>query len=190
MRHRKQGRKLGRTAAHRKAMLRNLVCSLFLLEPKEDGPRRVTTTVPKAKEARRLAERAITLGKKATLHARRRALALLGNKRAVKTLFETIAPDFTGRNGGYTRIVRLTKARLGDAAPMCYFELVSEPVTVAPKAAEPVAPRVAEAPPPKPEPAPSETEEPQGQTGDAPAPQEPADQAGQDAGDAPKEPSS
>ena len=141
MRHRKQGRKLGRTAAHRRAMVRNLICNLFLTTPGDDQPRRVTTTLPKAKEARRLAERVITLGKRGTLHARRRALALLQNKRVVKLLFEEIAPVYNDRPGGYTRILRLPKWRLGDGADLCYFELVAEPLEAA--AAEPVAPKVA-----------------------------------------------
>lgn len=146
MRHRKKGRKLGRTPAHRKAMVRNLVCSLLRTEPEGDGPHRVTTTVPKAKEARRLAERVITLGKRATLHARRRALTLLQSKAVVKLLFEDIAPLYNDRNGGYTRILRLPVSRRGDAAELCYFELVAEPVEEAPK--EPVAPKVtAQAPP-------------------------------------------
>jgi large subunit ribosomal protein L17 len=128
-------------------MLRNLVCSLFGAEPEgDDAPRRVTTTVPKAKEARRLAERCITLGKRGTLHARRRALALLGSKSVVKLLFEEIAPLYNDRNGGYTRILRLPKWRLGDGADLCYFELVAE---AAPSAAEPVAPKVAAAPEPR-----------------------------------------
>jgi large subunit ribosomal protein L17 len=147
MRHRKQGRKLNRTSAHRKAMLRNMACDLLLAAAKEDQPRRVTTTIPKAKEARRVAERAITLGKEATLHARRRALALLGSKRAVKVLFEDIAPLYNDRNGGYTRIVRLAKSRLGDGTDLCYLELVAEAVTAKPEAGEPVAPRPAGAPP-------------------------------------------
>jgi len=147
MRHLKKGRKLGRTAAHRKAMLRNLVCNLFLAQPKGEGPRRVTTTIPKAKEARRVAERAITLGKRATLHARRRAVALLGSKRVVKLLFEELAPLYSGRDGGYTRVIRLARARVGDGADLCYFELVSGPVEAKKKAAEPVAPKVADQPP-------------------------------------------
>ncbi len=143
MRHRKGGKQLSRTDAHRRAMLRNLVCNLFTIEPKEGMPRRVTTTVPKAKEARRLAERAITLGKRGTLHARRRALALLPRKAVVKALFEDIAPLYSDRDGGYTRIVRLARAKVGDASELCYLELVPE---AAAKGAEPVAPRVAEKP--------------------------------------------
>ena len=145
MRHRKGGKQLSRTDSHRKAMLRNLVCSLFLTEPAEGMPRRVTTTLPKAKEARRLAEQAITLGKAATLHARRQALALLANKGVVKSLFETLAPLYSARTGGYTRIVRLAKARVGDGADLCYLELISEGAA-GQKPAEPVAPKVAAQP--------------------------------------------
>ena len=146
MRHRKGGKQLSRTDAHRKAMLRNLVCSLFLVEPKEGAPRRVTTTVPKAKQARRLADKAVTLGKRGTLHARRRALALLANKGVVKHLFEDVAPLYTGRNGGYTRVIRLAKFRIGDGADLCYLELVSEAPAAGRKPAEPVAPKVTQAP--------------------------------------------
>jgi len=142
MRHRRKVKKLGRTAAHRRAMLRNLVAALFSAPAGEDGLRRVKTTVPKAKAARPLAERLITLGKRGTLHARRRALALLPNKRTVKTLFEDIAPLYNDRNGGYTRIVRLPAFRRGDGAELCYLELVTGAVTPSRKA-EPVAPKVA-----------------------------------------------
>ena len=142
MRHRRKVKKLGRTAAHRRAMLRNLVAALFSAPAGEDGLRRVKTTVPKAKAAKPLAERLITLGKRGTLHARRRALALLPNKRTVKTLFEDIAPLYNDRNGGYTRIVRLSAFRRGDGAELCYLELVTGPVTPSRKA-EPVAPKVA-----------------------------------------------
>ncbi|MBM4030201.1 MAG: 50S ribosomal protein L17 [Planctomycetes bacterium] len=151
MRHRKGGKQLSRTDAHRKAMLRNLVCNLLLVEPKEGMPRRVTTTIIKAKQARRLADRAVTLGKRGTLHARRQALALLANKGVVKSLFEDIAPLYTNRNGGYTRVVRLPKCRVGDAADLCYLELVPEAAAAGAKAAEPVAPRVAARPQEKPD---------------------------------------
>ncbi len=157
MRHRKAGRKLGRTSAHRKAMLRNLVCSLFLTAARDDDkPRRVTTTVPKAKEARRFAERCITLGKKALAehdgedgpsawqspHVRR-LRALLGRRDAIRCLLEDVAPLYNDRQGGYTRILRLTTRRLGDGADLCYLELVTEPVEERKAAApaEPVAPR-------------------------------------------------
>ena len=116
MRHAKQGRKLGVDAAHRKAMLGNLVCSLV-----EHG--RIKTTVSKAKEARPLAEKMITLGKRGDLHARRQALARLRSNDAVHTLFADVAPRFADRPGGYTRIVRIGP-RPGDAAEMVYLELV------------------------------------------------------------------
>lgn len=151
MRHRRKVKKLGRTPAHRNAMLRNLVAGLFNAPPTDEGLRRVRTTVPKAKAARPLAERLITLGKRGTLHARRRALALLPNKAVVKTLFEDIAPLYNDRNGGYTRLVRLPDFRRGDGAELCYLELVTGPVTPS-RRAEPLAPKLA-ATPPEPEPA-------------------------------------
>ncbi len=116
MRHRKAGRKLGRTAAHRKAMLRNMVTSLLEHE-------RIVTTVPKAKEARRIAEKMITLGKRGDLHARRQALAYIRSKKIVAKLFDEISAQYADRQGGYTRIIR-TGTRLGDAAPMAIVELV------------------------------------------------------------------
>ncbi len=116
MRHRKAGRKLGRTAAHRKAMLRNMVTSLLEHE-------RIVTTVPKAKEARRMAEKMITLGKRGDLHARRQALAYIRSKDIVAKLFDEISAQYADRQGGYTRIIR-TGTRPGDAAPMAIVELV------------------------------------------------------------------
>jgi large subunit ribosomal protein L17 len=116
MRHRYQGRKLGRTTAHRKALLRNLVTSFLEKE-------RVQTTLAKAKEARPLAEKMITLAKKDTLPARRRALAVLTKESAVTKLFADIGPRFSERPGGYTRIVK-TGLRQGDGAEMAMFELI------------------------------------------------------------------
>ncbi len=116
MRHAKQGRKLGMTSAHRKAMLGNMVCSLI-----EHG--RIKTTVTRAKEAKPLAEKMITLGKKGDLSARRQAVARLRSKDAVHQLFAEIAPRFAERPGGYTRIVRIGP-RQGDAAEMVFLELV------------------------------------------------------------------
>jgi large subunit ribosomal protein L17 len=116
MRHQLQGRKLGRTTAHRKALLRNLVTSLLEKE-------RVQTTVAKAKEARPLAEKMITLAKKDTLPARRRALAVLTKESAVTKLFADIGPRFVERPGGYTRIVK-TGLRHGDGAEMAMIELL------------------------------------------------------------------
>ncbi len=116
MRHRKAGRKLGRTTAHRKAMLRNMVTSLLEHE-------RIVTTVPKAKEARRMAEKMITLGKRGDLHARRQALAYIRSKDIVAKLFDEISVQYQDRKGGYTRIIR-TGTRNGDTAPMAILELV------------------------------------------------------------------
>ena len=99
MRHAKDHRKLGRSPAHRKALLRNLMNSLVISE-------RIETTVPRAKELRRLADRLITLGKRETLHARRRVFSLLSNKETTDKIFASLAGRFTGRQGGYTRIVR------------------------------------------------------------------------------------
>ena len=116
MRHLVKGRKLRRTTAHREALLRNLVTSLFDKE-------RVKTTTAKAKEARPLAEKLITLGKKGTLHARRQALAVLYKEDTAVRLFDVIAPRFTERPGGYTRVVKLGP-RMGDGAEMAILELV------------------------------------------------------------------
>lgn len=116
MRHQKVGRKLGRTKSHREAMLRNMVTSLLEHE-------RIVTTVPKAKETRRMAEKMITLGKRGDLHARRQALAYIRSKEVVAKLFEEISEQYSERQGGYTRIVR-TGNRSGDAAPMAILELV------------------------------------------------------------------
>jgi len=117
MRHRRKGRKLGRNSSHRKALGRNLVTSLF-----EHG--RITTTVEKAKEYRPMAEKMITLAKERNLHNIRRAVSILQSKPVVKKLFEEIAPRYLDRPGGYTRIVRLQKNRLGDNASQAIFELV------------------------------------------------------------------
>jgi large subunit ribosomal protein L17 len=116
MRHRKAGRKLNRTAAHRKAMFRNMVTSLLEHE-------RIVTTVPKAKEARRVADKMITLAKRGDLHARRQALAYIQSKDVVAKLFDEIQKQFADRQGGYTRIIQ-TGTRSGDAAPMAILELV------------------------------------------------------------------
>lgn len=122
MRHLKAYRKLNRTSSHRSLMLRNLVTSLFEHE-------RVETTLMKAKEARRIAERMITLGKRGTLHARRQAASVLMKKSVVKKLFDEIAPKYEKRNGGYTRILRVGY-RKGDGAPLAFLELVEEEIAV------------------------------------------------------------
>ncbi len=116
MRHHRAGRRLGRDASHRKALMRTLVTQFLDRE-------RLITTVPKAKELRPFAEKIITLAKRETLHARRQALAVLRKKTVVAKLFETLAPRFADRNGGYCRIVRLG-ARKGDAAELAIIELI------------------------------------------------------------------
>ncbi len=117
MRHRKMGRRLGRTTSHREAMMRNIVTSLLEHE-------RIVTTVPKAKEIRRVAEQMITLGKRGDLHARRQALAYIRSKAVVAKLFDELSSQYAERQGGYTRIIR-TGIRPGDAAPMAVLELVN-----------------------------------------------------------------
>ena len=117
MRHRKNGRQLGRQTKHRWALFRNLVTSLLDHE-------RIETTEAKAKEIRGFTDRMITLGKEGTLPARRRALAFIRSKDVVSKLFSDIAGRFQGRPGGYTRIVK-TRRRIGDAAEMVVIELVS-----------------------------------------------------------------
>jgi large subunit ribosomal protein L17 len=114
MRHRKRTAKLGRTSSHRNAMLSNLVCSLIL-------HKRVTTTLAKAKAARSVAEKMVTLGKSGTIHDRRLAAARLHQEDAVKILFTEIAPSQKTRNGGYTRIIKL-HPRQGDAAEVAILE--------------------------------------------------------------------
>src|SRR5438045_1019564 len=116
MRHRKKTVRLGRTAEHRKALLANQVCALI-------EHQRIKTTLAKAKAVRRLAERMVTLGKKGSIHARRRALAGLRQKSVVKQLFDDIAQRSAERNGGYTRIIKLG-ARKSDSARMAFIEWV------------------------------------------------------------------
>ena len=120
MRHLKQGRKLGRTTAHRKALLRNLATALLEHE-------RIITTEPKAKELRRVADKLVTLGKRGNLHARRQALQVVQSNAVVQKLFNEIAPRFAERQGGYTRILHLGY-RPGDAAAMAVIELVDAQV--------------------------------------------------------------
>jgi len=115
MRHRKRRRPLGRKGSERKAMLENMATSLLIHQ-------RIETTVPKAKEARRLAEKLITLGKNPTIHSRRRAYDILQDRDLVKLLFADIAPLFKDRSGGYTRIIH-SRNRMGDGAEMAILEL-------------------------------------------------------------------
>lgn len=116
MRHRRNTVKLQRDAAHRKALLANLTCSLI-----QHG--RIRTTVAKAKALRPVAEKMVTLGKRGDLHARRQAVAFLRHKDVVKQLFEEVAPAAADRQGGYCRIVKLG-ARMTDSAPMAIIEWV------------------------------------------------------------------
>lgn len=183
MRHRKRGRRLGRSSSHRKAMFRNMVSSLFLTErdaedeknaPKVKG--RIVTTVEKAKEIRSLVEKCITVARHAlpamanakqfgtdaernteawrtwrksdkhkqwvqamapVVNARRRAIRMMGDKQAVRILFNDIAPRFEDRPGGYTRIVRLATPRLGDAGARAILEFVGVRDRVVQKSAKP-----------------------------------------------------
>jgi large subunit ribosomal protein L17 len=116
MRHRNAGFKLGRNPSHRRALLRNLVTSIILMD-------RVETTVTKCKATQPLVEKMITLGKRGTVHARRQALAYLMTPESVDRLFNVVAPRYSDRNGGYTRVTR-SGARKGDAAEMAYIELL------------------------------------------------------------------
>src|SRR5437867_1359555 len=159
MRHLKAGRKLGRNASHRLALMRNLAAALIERE-------RIITTVEKAKEARRFVEKLITLAKKGTLHARRLAVAKLGPVAAcpirdekdeptdvtiLKKLFSELGPRFEDRPGGYTRIIKRHERRLGDAGRTAFLELLKEGETKVRIKAPPPAPRVTETPPPPPE---------------------------------------
>ncbi len=116
MRHRKAGRKLGRTSSHRRAMMRNLVTSLLEHE-------KVITTDAKAKELRGVADKMITLGKRGTLHARRQALSFIRSSRVTKKVFEDLSSRYTERAGGYTRVVKLGN-REGDDALLSMIELM------------------------------------------------------------------
>ncbi len=116
MRHRVDGRLFGRTTNQRKALLRGLVASLL-------EHQRIETTLAKAKEARRIAEKMITLGIRGDLHSKRLAFSYLPSRSVIAKLFSEIAPRFSGRSGGYLRIVR-TRNRVNDSAPMAVLELV------------------------------------------------------------------
>ena len=119
MRHGRKIAKLGRTASHRKAMLSNMMTSLFVHE-------RITTTQTRAKELKRTAERVITFAKQGDLHARRRVLRIIEDKQVVAKLFDELGPRYKSRNGGYTRVVKLGPRR-GDGAFMSIVELVDRP---------------------------------------------------------------
>jgi large subunit ribosomal protein L17 len=128
MRHRKSGRKLGRNSSHRKAMFRNMATSLVRHET-------IRTTVPKAKELRRVVEPLITLAKVDGVANRRLAFDRLRDKEAVGKLFSDIGPRFKDRPGGYLRILKIGP-RAGDAAPMAIVQMVDGPVSVAAAATE------------------------------------------------------
>ncbi|MCK4940429.1 MAG: 50S ribosomal protein L17 [Rhodospirillaceae bacterium] len=120
MRHSKGLRKLNRTSSHRKAMFSNMAASLLTHE-------QITTTLPKAKEMRRIADKMVTLGKKGSLHARRQAFSFLRDEAAVAKLFGVLADRYKERPGGYTRVLK-AGFRYGDAAPMAIIELVERDV--------------------------------------------------------------
>ena len=120
MRHRKSGRQLNRNSSHRKAMFRNMACSLFEHEV-------IKTTLPKAKELKKVAEPLITLAKNDSVSNRRLAFARTGDKAAVGKLFSDLGPRYAERPGGYTRILKCG-FRAGDAAPMAFVELVDRPI--------------------------------------------------------------
>jgi large subunit ribosomal protein L17 len=118
MRHHVDGRKLNMTSSHRKAMFANMASSLVIHD-------RIETTLPKAKELRRIADRLVTLGKRNTVHARRQAFALIKDRQAVVKIFGDLAGRFADRNGGYTRIYKLG-CRHGDRAPMAIIEYLTK----------------------------------------------------------------
>ena len=138
MRHQRVAKKFGRSTKHRKMLMRSLVTNLILAES-------IKTTLPKAKEARKDADRIVTVAKKGDLAARRLAASRLVEPKAVQKLFDKIVPQMEGRNGGYTRIVK-TGSRKGDGAEMCILQWVESlkaekpaetPAAEAPKAEEP-----------------------------------------------------
>jgi large subunit ribosomal protein L17 len=120
MRHQKQGRKLNRTASHRKAMFANMAASLIQHE-------QIVTTLPKAKDLRPIAEKLITLGKRGDLHARRQAISQIRDVEQVKKLFEVLGPRYKDRNGGYCRVLK-AGFRFGDNAPLAVIEFVDRDV--------------------------------------------------------------
>ncbi|WP_173931486.1 50S ribosomal protein L17 [Chelativorans sp. Marseille-P2723] len=120
MRHGRSGRKLNRTSSHRKAMFANMAAALIEHE-------QIVTTLPKAKELRPIVEKLVTLGKRGDLHARRRAIAAIRDEDIVKRLFDTVAPRYASRNGGYTRVMK-AGFRYGDNAAMAVIEFVDRDV--------------------------------------------------------------
>lgn len=189
MRHNKSGKRLGRNTSHRKAMLRNMVTSLFEHE-------KITTTDARAKELRKVAERLVSLGKRGDLHARRQAASVLRDRKTVAKLFDRIAPRYLERPGGYTRIIKLG-LREGDKAALSIIELVEEEFSPKAKKKTPAAKKQAKKEAPetvkatdeeKPVPAeasPADTgeaqepaEEPQSEKGAEEAPEKPSPEEG------------
>ena len=125
MRHRKSGKKLGRNTSHRKAMMRNMVTSFFDCE-------KITTTDARAKELRKMAEKLITMARRGDLHSRRLVMQVVRDGKTVAKLFDTIAPRYADRPGGYTRIIKLG-LRAGDNASLSMIELVEEELVAKPK---------------------------------------------------------
>ena len=121
MRHGNSNRKLNRTHEHRKAMFANMVCSLIEHE-------QIQTTLPKAKELKKIIDKYITLGKKGSLHSRRMAISRLRQNSAVIKLFEILAPRYKKRNGGYSRVLK-AGFRYGDAAPLAVIELIDRDIS-------------------------------------------------------------
>ncbi len=121
MRHGNSNRKLNRTHEHRKAMFANMVCSLIEHE-------QIQTTLPKAKELKKIIDKYITLGKKGSLHSRRMAISRLRQNSAVTKLFEILAPRYKKRNGGYSRVLK-AGFRYGDAAPLAVIELIDRDIS-------------------------------------------------------------
>jgi large subunit ribosomal protein L17 len=173
MRHRNSGKRLGRNTSHRKAMMRNMVTSLFEHE-------KITTTDARAKELRPMAEKLITLAKRGDLHARRLVTEVVRDRKIVAKLFERVAPRFAERPGGYTRIVKLGH-RLGDNAALSMITLVEE--AYAPKAKK-AAPKAAPAKKAAPAPTPvveETTAAPAPEVAEAAAPEVAAESESQDA---------
>ena len=137
MRHGNTHRKLNRTSEHRRAMFANMAAALIKHE-------QIVTTLPKAKDLRPIVEKLVTLGKRGGLHARRQAIAQIGDVAMVKKLFEVIAPRYKERNGGYTRVIRYG-FRYGDSAPRAVIEFVDRDVEAKGKDSGPVADKKAEA---------------------------------------------
>jgi large subunit ribosomal protein L17 len=128
MRHRKAGKKLGRTSSHRSAMTRNMAVSLIEHE-------RIVTTVPRAKNVKPFVEKLVTLSKDPSQHNRRRAFAQVRSKEAVKKLFDVLGPRFQARAGGYCRVLKLGKPRLGDNGERAILEFVERTPKVEEQAA-------------------------------------------------------